>query len=113
MTDYVEVDTEPWVIQQGSTCTVGWMVEVDNAPIASPWQARGQIRATVDASATLETFTPAIADGVVSFTFDSAATAAMVWRSGVMGVEVFDTSTPPRVYRVAQAPISVDPEVVR
>lgn len=113
MADYVQVDTDPWVIQQGATVTVGWMVDVDGVPIDAPWLARGQIRATVDAPTVLETFTPTISGGVVSFTFDSVSTAAMTWTTGVIGVEVYDTSTPPRVYRVAQAPISVSPELVR
>lgn len=114
MADFVQVDRDPWVILQGTTSTVGWAVEVDGAPIASPWQARGQIRASVESATALETFTPVISDGVVSYTFDAASTAGMAWRAGVMGVEVYDdTVSPERAYWVAKAPITVEPEVVR
>lgn len=111
--DTSSYDTDPWVINAGETSTVAWMVDVDDAPIDTPWQARGQVRATVGSGTALETFVPTISDGVVSYTFTAAATTAMTWASGILGVEVYDDSSPERVFRVVQAPITVSPEVVR
>ena len=112
--DPVEVDTTPWVIRAGETTTLAWQVWINAAPIAAPWQARCQVRASVTDTTILETWTPVISPGgIVNIPLTAAQTTALVWSTAWIGVEVYNPLTTEVAYRIVQAPITVDPELVR
>lgn len=113
--DPVEVDTDPKTIRAGETVVdLAWQVSVDNTPIVAPWQARCQVRATPTSATVLETWAATVANGVVTVPLSAADTSALTWSSAMIGVEIYDsTQIPEVVYRIVQAPITVDPELVR
>lgn len=100
-------------IEQGTTWSHGWAVSYNGSPIDATWTARGQIRASVSATAVLHDFEPTVnPDGSVVIGVDPDVSAAWVWRSGVYDVEVANEDESV-VLRVAEGRVSVDREVTR
>lgn len=109
----MQVDTEPIVIRAGETVTLAWQVWIGADPIAAPWLARCQVRASVTDTTILATWTATVANGLINIPLTAAQTTALTWSTAWIGVEAYNPLATEVVYRVAQAPISVDPELVR
>ena len=101
-------------IPQGTTWAHAWRVSGVDFTDAT-WHAESQIRHHVDSHDVLHDFktsdTITFEGGVVLITLTPATTSAWTWHRGVYDVEIH--SDDGRVYRVAQGPVTLLPEVTR
>lgn len=99
-------------IEQGTTWSHGWAVTYNGDPIDDTWDARSQIRKTIETVSTLHEFAASVnPDGSVVIAVDPDDSSDWTWRGGVYDVEV--ESPDGVVLRVAQGKIKVIPEVTR
>tara|TARA_Y100000004_G_C8690071_1_gene317061 strand:+ start:58 stop:414 length:357 start_codon:yes stop_codon:yes gene_type:complete len=110
-------------VDQGSTYTLtvsyidasGAVVNLTN------YEARMQVRETVESTSTLASFTSSPAAGLavtagagtVTLTITSTQTAAYSFKNGVYDLEIYDNSVPAQVVRLIQGRFVVNPEVTR
>lgn len=102
-------------IEQGVSWSAAWTVHLDGAELdpAVGWAARSQVRAKTRSTEVLHEFTATVSDSVVQLSVLPSESSAWTWRRGTYDVEIFDTSSPPRVVRVVQGTVDVNPEVTR
>jgi len=102
------------IIEQGTTFRRVIKLKQPDGTLVNlqDWQARGQIRATVDAATSLA-FTCAVNEGTSEITISLTAvqTAAMAPGRHVYDLEVVDISG--NILRLMKGILKVDPEVTR
>lgn len=103
------------LVEQGTTWSTAWTVKLDGTDLdpADGWQARSQVRAKITDTAVLHQFTTDVVGATVQISVLPDESSAWTWSRGVYDVEIYDTEDPPRVIRIIQGGIKVDPEVTR
>jgi len=112
------------LIEQGATFRhTFFRRDADKVAISlAGYEARMQIRESIDSDTVLEEFTTANGritieagseTGRIDLYVGATDTEAMVWVSGVYDLELVETADPENVIRIVKGGFTVDPEVTR